>query len=543
MLTRRKAGGKGHPDLRTPHLSRGLLTLGLTIGLWYLPAAAQVVELYRDHWGWEFVERLKVQGLISPLLTSVGPGLRGDVAEGLRSAWRSLAEDPTLLSATERALLAQLSSDFSEELLSAGRKSPALPSERHLIAISDSTLHARLDLLLRQEVHSRRGTAYQPAQLKAVTTGGILARGSIGGTLWFYLDARNTATRGGEVPEKEHFDPAQGQPIVTSGRTVYSDVATAYLAARTPWFSFQAGRGCLWWGPSPRSGLILSASVPPFDFLRLDARWKRLRFTYLHAELRSPFGRKFLAGHRLDWMARSNLLVGASETVVYGLRNAELAYLNPIMPYHIAEHHLGDRDNNNISLDFWWRIRKGLASYGELLIDDLTLSAPLFRYWGNKFGVLLGAQWLNPVGLADSQIRLEYTRIEPYVYTHYDSVNRYQHYDQILGNSLGPNADEWYVELSRYFGRDFRCLFWTSLVRKGEGEVSRAHVAADGNGKSFLQGVVERRRVLGIEVRDQVRRDVFIGLRYFQNWVSNAQHRPGHRSHGRAFVASLYLNY
>gem|GEM_PF-302741 len=518
------------------------LVLGLLLAFFGL-ASAQTVELYRDHWSFDFIQRLTARGLLSPLEISVGPWLREDLAHGLARCWEHTSRSAPFLGRAEWGLLVQLIGDFSEELGDRGIALPAAAAETHLLSITDSTLRAHIDALLYEDVRSRRGTAYQPAELKSLTTGGILARGSLSRSLWFYLDARNTATRGGEVPKKERFDPGQGLPLITSGKTVYTDQATAYLAGRTRWFGFQAGHGSLWWGPSARGALTLSGNIPPFDFVRLDAKWTRFRFTYLHAGLRSPFGQKYLAAHRIDWLARENLLLSASETVVYGLRGLEWSYLNPVMPYHVAEHHLGDRDNNNLSFDFWWRARPGLAGYGELLIDDLTLSASPLRYWGNKFAFLLGIHWLDPVGIRDSHIRVEYTRIEPYVYTHYDSINRYQHYDQIIGNPLGPNADEWFTEISKYLGRDFRALLWLSRIRKGEGSVARAHTTADGPNKSFLSGIVEKQTTVGCEVRHQIRRDLFVVLRYHQTWMVNLGHQAGRRAHGRSFVASFRLNY
>lgn len=501
------------------------------------------MELYREHWAYEFLDRLQTKGMVSPLLLSVRPWFRDDLAIVVADLRKRLQAHPEQFTQTEREILDQLTADFAAELRATGIALPQRYREPHLLTVTDSSLSVTLDALLFQTVVSRRGTAFRPAELKTTLTPGGIIRGTLGRGLWFYVDVRNSAIRGGEVPEKERWDPSLGLPILTSGKTVYTDQATAYFSGHLPWFRVQIGRGALWWGPSDRAALTLSSHIPLFDFLRGEATWKRLRFTYFHAELRSSFGRKYLVGHRIDWLARTNLLVGATETLVYGKRRIELAYLNPIMPYHVAEHHLGDKDNNNISLDFWWRVRPGLAAYGEFLIDDMTLSAPLLRYWGNKFAFTLGGRWLDPGGLRDSELRIEYTRIEPYVYTHYDSINRYEHYDQIIGNALGPNADEWYAEWNRYFGRDFQLRLWLSRARKGEGSVRRAHTREDPETKSFLSGIVETSRRMGIEARDQIRRDIFVSLRYEQVWKKNAERVAGRHLHGRAFFVSLAVNY
>jgi len=52
------------------------------------------------------------------------------------------------------------------------------------------------------------------------------------------------------------------------------------------------------------------------------------------------------------------------------------------------------------------------------------------------------ADWPVP-GL---MVRTEYTRIRPFVYTHYNVRNSYTHYLDLLGHPAGPNASDWMVE-------------------------------------------------------------------------------------------------
>ncbi len=502
------------------------------------PIFAQEVDLPREHWAYTFIERLEVRGLVNGPLTRVKPWSRAQTVEMIRQVQRALLHNPSALSPTEKALFRQLQSDFSEELGSP----PNLPPEPHLLTIQDSTLSVKLDGVFRENIPSKHGSYFAPAELRSETTAGGIIRALVQPGLWIGVDVRNTAIRGGVVPPTERFDPSQGTPFVTSGKNVFKDQAAAYFAFKLPWFRLQIGRDAVWWGPSAREALTLSPNLPLFDLVRADARWKRLRFTAVHAELRSHFGRKYLAAHRLEWEVKPGLYLAGSETVVYGNRPVEMAYLNPIMPYHVAEHHLGDLDNNNISFEAWWRVRPGLAVYGEFFIDDMTLSEPLFKYWGNKFAFSAGSHWVNPLGIPDSDFTLEYARIEPFVYTHYDSINRYQHYNRSVGHWLGPDGDDWNLAFSRYFGRDLRVQLAFTQTRKGKGSLNVAHTQADSDTKTFLEGVVERRRVLHFGLRQQLWRDVFITLRYEKWWVHNPHRELGNAS-GRAFLASLYVNY
>ena len=131
------------------------------------------------------------------------------------------------------------------------------------------------------------------------------------------------------------------------------------------------------------------------------------------------------------------LYLGATETVIYGGRNLEPAYLNPLMLYHIAEHHLGDRDNNNLAFDLAFTRIPNVTLYGEWFIDDMTSTKLWSNYFGNKFAWVFGGLWADPLKLKNVDLRVEYTRISPYVYTHWDSLNIYTHYDKLSAIRLG----------------------------------------------------------------------------------------------------------
>ena len=96
---------------------------------------------------------------------------------------------------------------------------------------------------------------------------------------------------------------------------------------------------------------MLSSENPLFELFKLKFKFNRFQFTSFHGSLHSDVGTKYLAGHRLELMLCPKLYLSGSEAVVYGDRNVEFAYLNPIMPYHVAEHHLGDKDNNTMAFD------------------------------------------------------------------------------------------------------------------------------------------------------------------------------------------------
>jgi hypothetical protein len=169
-------------------------------------------------------------------------------------------------------------------------------------------------------------------------------------------------------------------------------------------------------------------------------------------------------------------------------------YLLPFVPYLFAQHYVGDRDNSGISLDFSVGTLPGFEFYGELFIDDLDAITSMFddTWWGNKWGATLGvAAKPRKLGILEWDGALEYTRIEPWVYTHHlGSGTQYSHYGQSIGSDLGPNSQEVYAALGLAWKQLLRLDLSVSAVAKDTAKGS--HISdihdydSDGEGKKFL---------------------------------------------------------
>ena len=66
------------------------------------------------------------------------------------------------------------------------------------------------------------------------------------------------------------------------------------------------------------------------------------------------------------------------------------------------------------------------------------------QWWANKWAVQVGAH-LVPHPAID--VRIEYTRLRPYLYAHREPLNAYTHYGDVLGHPAGPNAVDLLMEL------------------------------------------------------------------------------------------------
>ena len=144
--------------------------------------------------------------------------------------------------------------------------------------------------------------------------------------------------------------------------------------------------------------------------------------------------------------------INPNEDAEYATREMEWAYVIPFIPYVFEEHLLGDQDNISLAFDLSVKTIPNWEFYAELLWDDMKSPTSMFddSWWGNK--------WAATLGLARDNLKLgpvtldwfaEYTRIEPWVYTHHKGGGyTYANYAQSLGSDLGPNAQEIHSELS-----------------------------------------------------------------------------------------------
>ncbi|MBN1542745.1 hypothetical protein JW992_11420 [candidate division KSB1 bacterium] len=499
------------------------------------------VDVPLDYWGYRFLERAETSGWFSHLAMRNRPISRRNFADILEQI-RQRDEQYPCLSKADRGLLAQLRIDFGDELPANSRHTL---SERHLFIVEEENGQVYFDLKAGQSIIINRGDRYNPNELLSESLLGGIIRGQLGNTIGFYADVRNSVTRG--LPdvqdEDENFDISKGSPVVISGSNVYQDRAVAYFIWEKSWLRIKTGSDELRWGPGQHGNLSISDNMPPAPQIALSTQFSRFRFSSVHAFLHNTLAAKYIAGHRLDLRLGQKFYLGAAETIVYGRRDVEPTYLNPLMLYHVAEHHLGDRDNNSLSIDFTWFPRRGWKLYGEWFIDDMTSTQPLFKYFGNKFAFLLGGMVTAPIGIQDLSLFLEYARIEPYVYSHHDSINIYTHYDKIIGHWLGPNSDTWYLAAGYQLGKDLYLQGSLERLRKGSGKANTRSQPENGTGKKFLDEIAEKQSLFGLQAREQIRRDLFISIGYTFVQTQNANLQAGRRSRDHLIRFELSLNY
>jgi len=206
--------------------------------------------------------------------------------------------------------------------------------------------------------------------------------------------------------------------------------------------------------------LFLSDFSNNILFLKLNTRiWKinyQNLFMELHtAEPRGPdrlLPKKYAVFHHLDVQVTPKVTVGLFEGVMFGRKDRfEFGYLNPVIFYRSIEQQNGSFDNSVAGMDFKINAFKKMQFYGQFLLDEFNLKEIRKNngWWGNKWGLQLGAKYVDAFGIKNLDLQIEHNRVRPFTYSHRDSVANYTHYNQPLAHPLGANFSE-YIGIARY---------------------------------------------------------------------------------------------
>ena len=195
-------------------------------------------------------------------------------------------------------------------------------------------------------------------------------------------------------------------------------------------------------------------------FFKLNTRIWKINYQNLFMELHSatiPGGdkllpKKYAAMHHLDISINKWLNIGLFEGVIFGRKDRfDFGYLNPIIFYRSIEQQNGSFDNSILGLDAKANIDRKIQVYGQLSLDEFLLSEIKKNrgWWANKWGIQIGAKYIDAFGISNLDLQIEHNRVRPFTYSHRDSVANYTHYNQPLAHPLGANFSE-FIGIARY---------------------------------------------------------------------------------------------
>ncbi|MEW6750557.1 MAG: capsule assembly Wzi family protein [Candidatus Latescibacterota bacterium] len=547
-----------------------LLLLGLALAT--PPARAQgPVKVPLDHWCYGFLERMEALGAVHRLGDGIRPFSRTEIAQAL-SQVRGQALGEGLLTRIDRERLRQLESEFAAELAQLRGGAPAgepaaawpgrLPGRQPLLRYVHDQGEVLADVAFHQQTDRFAGYGRSRAEVVYRTGLGGALRGSLlGGRVGFsstFLQTSEQGTRTYRLRD-DVLEPQVELPQLKGSRADYHQ-GRADVALSLDWLDVDVGKDQALWGPGPTDNLGLSANAPAFDLVRLQVRLGALKAasiagglrpcpdrpdspvcedtgdleaTYLvNGQRRTLEREKHLAAHRLEASVTDWLDLGFEEMVIYGDRGPELAYLNPVMFYWAAQSYLGDKDNALMGIDFDLHPGHGLRLYGAYVVDDLRKARIFSNDYANKFSLQAGFRWADPPGLRDTDLWLEYVRLEPWLYTHKFPINHFTHFDAPLGHALGPNSDRWLIRLAHRLHPGLEAAAQLSRTRHGDnlllpdggvqnvgGDLHLGWRPGDPNeAKEFLAGRQGRWTRAGLEVSARLPAPLSLLLGYEHEW-------------------------
>lgn len=238
------------------------------------------------------------------------------------------------------------------------------------------------------------------------------------------------------------------------------DFTESHIIYRNKWFFAEIGRENRKLGSGLYNTIFMSDNSPAHDQLTTGVMFETFSYKYTHHSLlgvhetRNEFGvdalipAKYAATHRFSLKPAWGE-IAFWEHVIYSGRYPDLAYLNPLSFFKSIEHSLHDRDNSLMGLDATIRFAPDFQFKGSYLLDDIIFREIGNGFWANKSAVNAGIIYS---GIDNMNIGFEYTRIEPYTYSHFRYQNSYTNDSLIYGSYLLPNSDEFALMFQYWLG-------------------------------------------------------------------------------------------
>ncbi|TKJ42112.1 hypothetical protein CEE37_00090 [candidate division LCP-89 bacterium B3_LCP] len=521
---------------------------------------AQSPLLPVDHSAYDFLERMETKGLLEHPLLGSKPVSRVRISALLDEVHEALAGQPDLLSSVDRDILSVLRWEFARDAERFAIDSP--PAEHPDGETRIDWIHSGilehggfLGTFYRNGLNlysyqsdkfdgyiDPRGMARVIQQegdnrTIAITAVGIRLRGQIYDKLGIYFDFLDNTEQG----RGPYWDRAQlyedrtgWVPNMEGKEFANYDVSNFDMTFGGGFWELHLTKTPLRWGPGQSGQLLLSDWGTSFHQVQAGFNLgSHLRLVYVFGTLktypevydwlynsagyvRNIEADKYIAAHRLEWDPHPRFRIAFSETVIFGERNPELAFLIPVNFFHSAQHDLGDEDNSLLTFDATWIFHKGWRLYGELLVDDVSFNKLGTDFYGNKLGWLGGLSCVEPLGLDNLDATLEMVQLRPFIYTHQYPVNVYTHWTAPLGYRYGPNTETLFFDIRyRPHRRVALNLNLTRSLHGGNtasynagGNILEPHEHGTDEDAPFLGGALERMQ--GIEIGGEI--ELLMGL-------------------------------
>jgi len=177
----------------------------------------------------------------------------------------------------------------------------------------------------------------------------------------------------------------------------------------------------------------------------------------------------------LQFRYKNILFFDITDAVVYPKR-LELGYISPITNSFFYQNNVGDFDNLGMSFNLMAQIPSFGNIWVSFFLDEMSLLSDLFHLDRQMFAIQAGTTIYLPF-LAFSSIKLSYTFVNPYNYTHNRNFNpwygdnrmetAYVNNGVSLGYYLPPNSDELLVRFDTMPAKNVSVNLQYQMIRHG----------------------------------------------------------------------------
>ncbi|MFA7326323.1 MAG: hypothetical protein WC121_06635 [Candidatus Kapaibacterium sp.] len=348
--------------------------------------------------------------------------------------------------------------------------------DKYIYKYTDSNSNVELKPLIKAESFFSNYQYYDESK-SVLLHGGVRLMGTLSNSFGYYLQATNGSIISGD--RKLAIDREQSYRNNVKFAFLESDLdfTQSHIRYDNSWFYATLGREVRNLGAGLFQKVFISNSSQPFDALSLGAKFSSFEYRFTHGSLlsspqdsnisqgfNSVIPDKFLVMHRFAFRPSWGEFA-LWESVIYSDRSIDFAYLNPISFFKSLEHALRDRDNSMMGIDATIRPLKNLQLKGSFLLDDIIISEIGNGYWSNKTAWNIAATYSLDLPI---DVGIEYSRVEPYTYSHFNGLNSYTNDKGLLGSIIKPNSDYIGFMINYWISNKYPISFRYINTRHGE---------------------------------------------------------------------------
>jgi len=501
--------------MREIYIKFGLILIFLAV----YPSFSQIENVPTTNPVYHFLKHLQVKGVIKGTSFFKIPFTRSEIQQLLLQAKVNNNE----LNSFERSLLIKYLEEFD---LSPKNNAVLIPSETDSTQVLSSRLFSNDDKYIYH--YKDEGNTVSVKPLGSIRTAfkfsdgiyptkavygnlGFRVYGTIDSCLGYYLQATN----GKFVSGDKSFGISEDKTLANSVKfTLLNsdfDLVESHVRFEYKWFNTGISRETRFLGSGVNQNIVISDNAPPMDEFFLGAKFTHFQYNFSHFSLIAQSKNIVPAGSSADIPPKYFVLHSATfkfkkwnltyfETIVYSGRSVEIAYLNPFTFLKSVEHSLHDRDKATMGFSFEWNVFQNFQLLGSWMMEDMIFSEIGKNSWVNKTAWNFGAIYSSPFA---TDFGIEYTRVEPYMFTHFNNINNRTNDGKLFGTYIYPNSDEVALSVKNFLLGRYPFYLKVAYLRHGDnvtdstgkvirnvgGDFNVNHSATDDYRVKFLDGI------------------------------------------------------